>query len=140
LRWTTETGRDPFLPLLLAAEHAPGMSVGTAVAVAFARSPMTLAHTAYDVHALSSGRFVLGLGSQVRAHVTRRFGMPWSAPAARMREFVVALRAIWHAWQHDVRLYFKGEFYSHTLMPPLSGRRRTRGAPRRSCWPRSAPG
>ena len=117
--WTTETSRDPFLPLLLAAERAPGMTVGTAVAVAFARNPMTLAVTANDLHAMSGGRFVLGLGSQVAAHITRRFSMPWSAPAARMREFVLALRAIWASWQTGERLHFTGEFYSHTLMPPL---------------------
>ena len=117
--WTTETSRDPFLPLLLAAERAPDLTVGTAVAVAFARSPMTLAVSANDLHAMSGGRFVLGLGSQVAAHVTRRFSMPWSAPAARMREFVLALRAIWTSWQTGERLHFTGEFYSHTLMPPL---------------------
>ena len=117
--WTTETSRDPFFPLLLAAERAPGLTVGTAVAVAFARSPMTLAVSANDLHAMSGGRFVLGLGSQVAAHVTRRFSMPWSAPAARMREFVLALRAIWTSWQTGERLHFTGEFYSHTLMPPL---------------------
>lgn len=117
--WTTETSRDPFLPLLLAAERAPDLTVGTAVAVAFARNPMTLAVTANDLHAMSGGRFVLGLGSQVAAHVTRRFSMPWSAPAARMREFVLALRAIWASWQTGERLHFRGEFYSHTLMPPL---------------------
>jgi alkanesulfonate monooxygenase SsuD/methylene tetrahydromethanopterin reductase-like flavin-dependent oxidoreductase (luciferase family) len=117
--WSTETSRDPFLPLLLAAERAPDLTVGTAVAVAFARSPMTLAVSANDLHAMSGGRFVLGLGSQVAAHVTRRFSMPWSAPAARMREFVLALRAIWTSWQTGERLHFTGEFYSHTLMPPL---------------------
>lgn len=117
--WTTETAHDPFLPLLLAAERAPALTVGTAVAIAFARSPMTLAATANDLHARSRGRFVLGLGSQVQAHITRRFSMPWSAPAARMREFVLALRAIWAAWQSGERLYFRGEYYSHTLLPPL---------------------
>lgn len=117
--WTTETAHDPFLPLLLAAERAPDITIGTGVAVAFARSPMTLAATANDLHQRSGGRFVLGLGSQVEAHVTRRFSMPWSAPAARMREFVLALRAIWAAWQSGERLYFRGEFYSHTLLPPL---------------------
>jgi probable F420-dependent oxidoreductase len=117
--WTTETAHDPFLPLLLAADRAPGLTVGTGVAIAFARSPMTLAATANDLHRMTGGRFVLGLGSQVRAHVTRRFSMPWSAPAARMREFVLALRAIWAAWQSGERLYFRGEFYSHTLLPPM---------------------
>ncbi|MFC4852102.1 TIGR03617 family F420-dependent LLM class oxidoreductase [Actinophytocola glycyrrhizae] len=117
--WTTETSRDPFLPLLLATQRAPELTVGTAVAVAFARNPMTVAVTANDLHAMSGGRFVLGLGSQVSAHITRRFSMPWSNPAARMREFVLALRAIWSSWQTGERLRFTGEYYSHTLMPPL---------------------
>jgi len=117
--WSTEVGRDPFLPLALAARQSSSLTVGTAVAVAFARNPMTLAATAHDLQALSSGRFVLGLGSQVKAHITRRFGMPWSEPAARMAEFVAALRAIWACWQDDVPLDFRGEFYRHTLMTPM---------------------
>jgi probable F420-dependent oxidoreductase len=117
--WTTETSHDPFLPLLLATERAPELTVGTAVAVAFARNPMTVAVTANDLHAMSGGRFVLGLGSQVKAHITRRYSMPWSAPAARMREFVLALRAIWQSWQTGERLHFTGTHYAHTLAPPL---------------------
>jgi probable F420-dependent oxidoreductase len=117
--WTTEVSRDPFLPLVLAAERAPTLTLGTAVAVAFARNPMTVAVAANDLHAFSAGRFVLGLGSQVKAHVERRFGMPWSEPAARMREFVLALQAIWSAWSVGSRLDFTGQFYRHTLMTPM---------------------
>ena len=117
--WTTEVSHDPFLPLLLAADRSPGLMLGTAVAVAFARSPMTVATAANDLQSLSSGRFVLGLGSQVKAHVERRFSMPWSEPAARMREFVLALRAIWASWQDGGQLDFCGEFYRHTLMTPM---------------------
>jgi probable F420-dependent oxidoreductase len=94
------------------------MELGTSIAVAFARSPMTVAATAWDLQALTGGRFVLGLGSQVRAHIERRFSMPWSHPAARMREFVLALRAIWTSWQDTQPLDFRGEFYTHTLMTP----------------------
>lgn len=117
--WSTETGHDPFLPLLLAADRSPRLTLGTAVAVAFARNPMTVAAAANDLQSFSQGRFVLGLGSQVRAHIERRFSMPWSEPAARMREFVLALRAIWAAWQEGTRLDFRGQFYRHTLMTPM---------------------
>ena len=117
--WTTEVSHDPFLPLLLAADRSPGLMLGTAIAVAFARSPMTVATAANDLQSLSSGRFVLGLGSQVKAHIERRFSMPWSEPAARMREFVLALRAIWASWQDGGRLDFRGEFYRHTLITPM---------------------
>lgn len=117
--WSTEVSRDPFLPLLLAAENAPRLHVGTAIAVAFARSPMTLATVANDMQSFSSGRFTLGLGSQIKPHIERRFSMPWSAPAPRMREFVNALRAIWDSWQNDTPLDFRGDFYSHTLMTPM---------------------
>lgn len=117
--WTTEVSRDPFLPLVLAAERTPRLTIGTAVTVAFARNPMTVAVTANDLHQFSSGRFVLGLGSQVRAHVERRFGMPWSEPAARMREFVLALRSIWSSWANGSKLDFEGSFYRHTLMTPM---------------------
>ena len=117
--WTTEVSRDPFLPLLLAADRSRTLTLGTAIAVAFARNPMTVAATANDLQSFSSGRFVLGLGSQVKAHVQRRFSMPWSEPAARMREFVLALRAIWAAWSDGSRLDFRGEFYQHTLMTPM---------------------
>ncbi len=117
--WTTEVGRDPFLPLALAARHSKTLTLGTAVAVAFARSPMTVAASANDLQALSSGRFILGLGSQVKAHVTRRFGMPWSDPAERMTEFIQALRAIWACWNEGADLKFEGRYYQHTLMTPM---------------------
>ncbi|MCU1647657.1 MAG: luciferase family protein [Nocardia sp.] len=117
--WSTEVARDPFLPLLAAAQRSPRIQVGTAVAVAFARNPMTMAMAANDLHAFSSGRFILGLGSQIEAHIVRRFSMPWSAPADRMREFIGALRAIWRSWELDERLDFRGDFYQHTLMTPM---------------------
>ncbi len=117
--WTTEVGRDPFLPLLLAAEHLGDVTIGSSIAVAFARSPMTLATTANDLQSFSCGRFVLGLGSQIKAHIERRYSMPWSKPAARMEEFISALRAIWSAWESGERLRFEGEFYRHTLMTPM---------------------
>jgi probable F420-dependent oxidoreductase len=125
--WTAETSRDPFLPLLLAADRSSTLALGTAVAVAFARNPMTVASSAYDLQSFSAGRFTLGLGSQVKAHIERRFSMPWSEPATRMREFVLALRAIWAAWSDGTRLDFRGEFYRHTLMTP-------KFAPERNPW------
>jgi len=117
--FTAETSHDPFLPLLLAAEGSERLELGTGIAVAFARSPMTLAHTAWDLQAHSGGRFLLGLGSQIQAHIEKRFSMPWSSPAARMREFILALRAIWACWQDGAPLEFRGEFYRHTLMTPF---------------------
>jgi probable F420-dependent oxidoreductase len=117
--WSSEADHDPFLPLLTAGSATEHLQVGTAIAVAFARSPMTLAMTAHDLQRYTRGRFILGLGSQVRAHVERRFGMPWSPPVERMREYVAALRAIWTAWQEGTRLRFEGEHYRHTLMTPM---------------------
>ncbi|WP_043677503.1 LLM class F420-dependent oxidoreductase [Streptomyces xylophagus] len=117
--WASESQHDPFLPLLLAAEHTERLEVGTAIAVAFARSPMQLAYTAHDLQAYSGGRFSLGLGSQIKPHIERRFAMPWSRPAARMREYVSALRAIWAAWNEGEKLDFRGDFYTHTLMSPF---------------------
>lgn len=117
--WSTEVNRDPFLPLVVAAQTAPAIQVGTAVAVAFARSPMTTAAVANDLNTFSRGRFVLGLGSQIQAHIERRFCMPWSAPAERMREYIQALHAIWECWQTGEKLDFHGEFYQHTLMTPM---------------------
>src|SRR5205807_7815327 len=117
--WAAETSHDPFLNLLLAAEATERIELGTSIAVAFARSPMTTAVTANDLQAFSGGRFILGLGSQIKPHITKRFSMPWSHPAARMREFVLAMRAIWAAWHGGEKLAFKGEFYTHTLMTPF---------------------
>ncbi|HLG66834.1 MAG TPA: TIGR03617 family F420-dependent LLM class oxidoreductase [Acidimicrobiales bacterium] len=116
--WTGELSHDPFLPLAVAAPAAKPLDLGTSIVVAFARSPMTVAGTAWDLQAWSGGRFHLGLGSQVRAHIERRFSMPWSHPAPRMREFVLALRAIWASWQDGTPLHFEGDYYSHTLMTP----------------------
>ncbi len=117
--WAAETSRDPFLPLALAAEHTTTLELGTSIAVAFARNPMTLAQTANDLQQFSQGRFNLGLGSQIQTHIEKRFSMPWSAPAARMREFVLAMRAIWNTWNTGERLAFRGEFYTHTVMTPF---------------------
>ncbi len=114
--WTTENRNDPFLSLVRAADATTTMTLGTGVAIAFARTPMTVAYPAYALAQLSSGRFILGLGSQVRGHIANRFSMPWSSPAERMYEFVLALRAIFAAWQNDEPLNFRGEHYKHTLM------------------------
>jgi probable F420-dependent oxidoreductase len=113
-----EAKHDPFLPLAVAAERTTTLRLGTAVAIAFARNPMNLANLAWGLQLLSGGRFLLGLGTQVRPHVEQRFSMPWSKPAARMREIVLALRAIFAAWQRGERLDFRGEHYRHTLMIP----------------------
>ncbi|GAA2227278.1 TIGR03617 family F420-dependent LLM class oxidoreductase [Herbiconiux moechotypicola] len=114
-----ELGHDPFVALALAARATSRVRLTTSIAVAFARSPMSTAVLANDLQLVSSGRFVLGLGSQVKPHIERRFSMPWSRPAARMREYVRALRAIQEAWDTGTRLNFAGEFYTHTLMPPM---------------------
>lgn len=114
--FTAETSHDPFLPLVLAAESTERMDLGTSIAVAFARNPMTLAHTARDLNEFSEGRMILGLGSQIKPHITKRFSMPWTAPAARMREFIAALEAIWDCWDTGEPLRFKGEHYTHILM------------------------
>jgi len=116
---SVETGHDPFLPLALAAEHSSRVDLITSVAIALARSPMTTAYTANDLNVLSGGRMVLGLGSQIKPHIEKRFSMPWSAPAARMREFISALRAIWTSWQTGERLAFRGDHYTLTLMTPF---------------------
>ena len=117
--FTAETGHDPFLPLAMAAQSTSHVDLATSIAVAFARSPMTLAHVGHDLNAASRGRFVLGLGSQIRPHITNRFSMPWSQPAARMREFILAMRAIWANWHEGSPLQFTGKFYTHTLMTPF---------------------
>jgi probable F420-dependent oxidoreductase len=117
--WTAETSHDPFFPLLLAAEHTERIELGTGIAVAFARNPMTLANIGHDLQLFSKGRFHLGLGSQIKPHITKRFSMPWSAPAARMRELVLAMRAIWACWNEGTKLDFRGDFYTHTLMTPF---------------------
>lgn len=116
--FTFDGPHDPFSSLALAAEHT-GLDIATGVAIALARNPMTVAQVAHDLQSFSGGRFTLGLGSQVRAHVEHRFSMPWERPVSRMKEFVAALRAIFACWNDDAPLRFEGEFYSHTLMPPL---------------------
>ncbi len=116
---SVETSHDPFLPLALAAEHTSRIDLVTSVAIALARSPMTTAYVAHDLQVLSRGRLILGLGSQIKPHIEKRFSMPWSAPAARMREFILAMRAIWHSWQTGDRLQFRGDHYQHTLMTPF---------------------
>lgn len=115
----SETEHDPFLACALAAEHTERIDIGTAIAVAFARNPMNTAYLAHDLQILSEGRFVLGLGSQIKAHITNRFSAEWSAPADRMREYIEALHAIWRAWNEGDRLTFRGRFYRHTLMTPF---------------------
>ena len=113
-----EAKHDPFLPLVLAAEHTQRLQLGTAVAIAFARNPMNLANLAYGLQLLSQGRFMLGLGSQVGPHIRNRFSMPWSEPAKRMREIILAIKAIFARWEGQAALAFEGEFYRHTLMIP----------------------
>src|SRR5918997_499429 len=117
--WTSETKHDAFLPLAIAAGATEAIELGTSVAIAFSRSPMETAQTAWDLQSLSEGRFILGLGTQVRAHVERRFSMPFDKPASRLREYVLALRAIWESFQTEGPLEFEGEFYRHTLMTPF---------------------
>lgn len=111
-----ETRHDAFTSLALAARATSAISLHSGIAVAFARNPMSAAVLANDIQLISGGRFQLGLGSQVRPHIERRFSMPWSHPAARMEEFIAAVRAIWHSWATGERLAFRGQFYHHTLM------------------------
>lgn len=117
--FTPEARHDGFLPLAVAAGRTEHIELGTSVAIAFSRTPMTLANLGHDMQLLSGGRFILGIGSQIRPHIENRYSMPWSRPAARMREMVLALRAIWACWNEGAPLDFRGEFYRHTLMPPI---------------------
>jgi probable F420-dependent oxidoreductase len=118
--WTAETQHDPFLPLALAAEHTSRVQLGTAIAVSFARSPATLAYTAWDLAAQSGGRFILGLGTQVKAHIERRFGMEWPASVTgKLREQILAIRAFWDCWQNGTKLNFRGDYYKLRLMSPF---------------------
>ncbi len=116
---TAETAHDTFFPLVLAAGESKKIELSTSIAVAFARTPMVLANIGHDLNAYSKGRFIMGLGSQIKPHITKRFSMPWSSPAPRMREFILAMRAIWDSWYNGTRLDFRGEFYQHTLMTPF---------------------
>jgi probable F420-dependent oxidoreductase len=128
---TAEMNHDPFMPLLLAAEHSERVELRTSIAVAFARSPMILAGLGHDLNAYSRGRFTLGLGSQIKPHVTKRFSMQWGAPAAQMRELVLAMRAIWANWYEGKPLQFVGKYYTHTLMTPaFTPENREYGAPK----------
>ena len=117
--FTFEGPHDAMFPLLLAAEHTERVQLTTAVVIAFARNPMTLAQTAYDLQLASRGPFNLGLGTQIKPHIEKRFSMEWSKPAARMREMVLAIRAIWASWHEGAKLDFHGDFYTHTLMTPF---------------------
>lgn len=117
--YTFEGKSDPFISLAAAAMRTTKMELMTSIAVAFARNPMTLAYIGNDLQNLSEGRFILGLGSQVKAHIERRFSMPWGKPVSRMREMVLAVKAIWHCWQTGEQLKFEGEYYQHTLMSPV---------------------
>lgn len=117
--WTSETQHDPFLPLAIASQHTTRLQLGTAIAVAFARSPTVLAYIAWDLQRATCGRFILGLGTQVKAHIERRFGMKWDPPAPKLRETILAIRALWRAWQGDGTVNFRGEFYKITLMSPF---------------------
>src|SRR5512135_3890635 len=118
--WTTETQHDPFLPCALIAEQTRTLKLGTAIAVSFARSPANLAYTAWDLAAQSDGRFMLGLGTQVKAHIERRFGQPWPASVTgKLREQIEVIRAFWDCWQNGTRLNYRGEYYKITLMSPF---------------------
>ena len=117
--WTAETAHNPFLPLTLAAEHSRRLSLGTAIAVAFPRSPTVLAHIGWDLQRYSGGRFVLGLGTQVKAHVVLRFGARWEKPVRQLRETIEAIRAVWESWQTGRPLNYRGEFFTLRLMTPF---------------------
>lgn len=117
--WVNETKHDPFLQLALAASTTKSIGLGTSIALAFTRSPTTLAYTAWDLQGISNGRFILGLGSQVKGHIERRFGMKWEPPAPKMRETVLALRSVWESWRAGSKLDFRGRFYRLDLMTPF---------------------
>ena len=117
--WTVETAHEPFLPLVLAAEHSRHLSLGTSIAVAFARSPAVLAYVGWDLARFSKGRFIMGLGTQVKGHNERRFGVKWEKPVEKMREVILAMRAIWDCWQNQTPLDFRGEFFKLNLMTPF---------------------
>lgn len=117
--YTLEGSWDPFYPLVMAAEHAPELDIATGIAVAFPRNPMHLAYQAWDLQKFSDGKFLLGIGSQVKAHIEKRFGVEFSAPAARMREYIQALKAIFDCWQNGTDMAFDGKYFRHTLMTPM---------------------
>jgi probable F420-dependent oxidoreductase len=117
--WSTETGHEPLLILAAAAPTTERLQLGTGIVVAFGRTPMITATMANDVQLLSKGRLLLGLGSQIKPHIEKRYSMPWSHPAARMREYILAMQAIWASWNDGTKLDFRGDFYTHTLMTPF---------------------
>ncbi len=117
--FTYEGPHDPFFPLLLAAKASQSIDLYTAVAIGFARNPMILANIGWDLQAVTKGRFLLGLGTQIRPHIEKRFNMPWSKPVTRMKEMVLAIKEIWRTWESKERLDFRGEIYQHTLMTPM---------------------
>ena len=117
--WINETKHDPFVQIALAAGSTRKIQLGTSIALAFTRSPMTLAYTAWDLQSISKGRFILGLGSQVKGHIERRFGMKWEPPAPKMKDVVLALRAVWGSWQTGTRLDYNGRFFHLDLMTPF---------------------
>lgn len=118
--WTQETQHDPFLPCTLIAEHTTRLRAGTAIAVSFARSPANIAYTAWDLAAQSGGRFMLGLGTQVKAHIERRFGQPWpESVTGKLREQLEVIRAFWDCWQNGTKLNYRGQYYKITLMSPF---------------------
>ena len=128
---TSEMNHDPFFPMLLAAEHSSHVDLISSIAVGFARSPMILANIGHDLNAYAKGRVTLGLGSQIKPHITKRFSMQWGAPAAQMRELVLAMRAIWANWYEGKKLEFVGRYYTHTLMTPaFTPENKEYGAPR----------
>lgn len=117
--WTPETAHNPFFPLVLGATTTQKIELGTAVSIAFARSPMAMAYQAWDLARMTEGRFILGLGTQVKAHIERRFSMEWGSPGPRLRDYILAMRATWDSWQNNTRLKYRGEFYKHLLMTPF---------------------
>jgi probable F420-dependent oxidoreductase len=117
--YTLEGSWDPFLPLAIASEHAPQLDIATAIAVAFPRNPSHIAYQAWDLQTFSKGKFSLGIGSQIQAHIEKRFGLEFNPPAARMREYILAVKAFFDCWQNGSRLDFQGKYYRHTLMTPM---------------------
>ncbi len=117
--YTLEGNTDPFFPLVVAAEHAPGLDIATGIAVAFPRNPLHMAYQAWDLHKFSKGHFILGLGSQIRPHIVKRFGCEFDHPARRMKELIQATKAFFDCFQDGKEMNFEGEFYRHTLMTPM---------------------
>ena len=117
--WSIETAHEPFMPLAIASTVTQRVTLGTAIAVAFPRNPTVLAHTCWDLQANSQGRFILGLGTQVKGHNERRFGVPFVSPVKKLREMILAIRAVWDCWQNGTRLRFEGEFYRLSMMTPF---------------------